>query len=119
MCFLMNYNMANMSTEASFFGFIIDDQLVGVNSGHMCPRGNSYRSRGLWVHPYFRKKGIGQQLLTATIEQGWKENAAMVWSYPRKTSWNTYEAVGFKLASDWLPSETSEYNAFCSISRNN
>lgn len=118
MCFLNNYDVDNMKTEPSFFGYFTEGQLVGVNSGHVCPRSNSYRSRGLWVHPRFRHRGIGQTLLKATIDQAWKENTNMIWSYPRKSSWSSYHAVGFQLASEWLPSETSDLNAFCFLSRN-
>ena len=118
MCFLQGHDMDNMKTRASFFGYFTEGQLVGVNSGHACPRSNSYRSRGLWVHPGFRRRGIAQELLNATINQAWQEQANMIWSYHRKNSWNSYHSVGFQLASDWLPSETSDLNAFCYLNRN-
>jgi GNAT superfamily N-acetyltransferase len=115
MCLGRTYDMNNMLTTPTFFGFVKNDRILGVNSGHSCPGSNSYRSRGLWVNPRYRGQGIGQSLLQAAIEQGRKEGRTTVWSYPRKSSWPTYAAVGFKLESDWGPSETSDQNAYCAI----
>jgi len=111
MCFLQGHNMYNSSTLSSFFGYNINDIIVGVNSGHGTD--NGYRSRGLWVNPEYRGLGIGQQLLLATIKQAVNENYNMIWSVPRYTSWNTYKNFGFELASDWFKTETSDQNAFC------
>ena len=112
MCYHSEYNMYNMATTPTFFGYYIGKELAGVNSGHMCIN-NEYRSRGLWVDPKHRGNGIGQQLLLATIEQARKEDARFVWSYPRKSSCATYQSAGFKITSEWQPSETSEENAYC------
>jgi GNAT superfamily N-acetyltransferase len=114
MVFLGGYDLENMKTTPTFLGYFIDNELVGVNSGHKC-LDNSYRSRGVYVMPEYRRNKVGQQLLTATIEQGKIEKCNFVWSYPRKSSWNTYKAAGFELASDWEKSETSEANAYCRI----
>jgi GNAT superfamily N-acetyltransferase len=114
MNFLEGYNIFNMITTSAFFGYIVNDSIVGVNSGHRCAD-NSYRSRGLWVHPNYRKQGIGQLLLQTTVGQAVEEKTKMIWSYPRKTSWPTYSKVGFKLASEWHASETSESNAFVNL----
>jgi len=113
MCLLNGYDIANMQSTPTFFGYIINDAIVAVNSGHACFNQNNYRSRGLWVDPNYRGQGIAQQLLTATIKQGQQEGYTQIWSYPRRSSWPTYQAVGFELASDWEPSETSEANAYC------
>jgi GNAT superfamily N-acetyltransferase len=114
MCYLGGYNLVNMDSMPTFFAYVIDGEIAGVNSGHMC-KDKQYRSRGLYVFGKFRGKGIGTLLLTATIEQAKKENAVLCWSYPRKTSWKSYLAAGFELASDWEMSETSEANAYCVI----
>jgi GNAT superfamily N-acetyltransferase len=116
MCLINGYDIANMQSTPTFFGYIITNNIVGVNSGHACPNQNNYRSRGLWVDPNYRGQGIAQQLLTATIKQGQQEGYTQIWSYPRRSSWPTYQAVGFKLASDWEVSETSEANAYCILS---
>jgi ribosomal protein S18 acetylase RimI-like enzyme len=113
MCYLNGYDMANMQSIPTFYGYIINDFIAGVNSGHACPNQHNYRSRGLWVDPNYRRQGIAQQLLTATIKQGLQEGYDQIWSYPRQTSWPTYLAVGFTLTSEWETSETSEANAYC------
>ena len=113
MRFLGDYDIESMSTPASFFAYTIDNRIVGVNSGHLC-KDNSYRSRGVYVFPEYRKSGVGTELLVATINQGRIEGASYVWSYPRQSSWNTYNSAGYELASDWELSETST-NAYCKI----
>lgn len=112
MVYKSGYDMYNMNTIPTFFGYYVDDKLVGVNSGHGCSN-KMYRSRGLWVLPEHRGKGIGQQLLTETINQAKHEGSDMIWSFPKRTSWKTYNSVGFELASDWQKSETSDENAYC------
>lgn len=114
MCFRNGYDLYNMNTQASFLGYFISDMLVGVNSGHMC-KDLQYRSRGLFVFEAYRGLGIGRELLSATINQAKLENAKMIWSYPRKTSWKTYESAGFKLVTEWQKSETSDDNAYCML----
>lgn len=112
MLYLNGYDMNNYAQPVHFLGYFINSKLVGVNSAHSCTDG-SFRSRGLWVDPEHRGKGIGQALLRQTIEL--KENATFIWSYPRQSSWNTYNAVGFQLASNWQASDTSEANAYCRL----
>lgn len=112
MCLLGGYDMYNMNTEPTFFGYKLDGEIIGVNSGHMC-KDDHYRSRGLYVKEKFRGLFIGRDLLLATIEQGRSEGASLCWSYPRQTSWKTYRSAGFNLASDWETSETSDSNAYC------
>lgn len=112
---LLNETMdiENFKFHASYFLYIYKNQIAGCNSGHLCSD-NSYRSRGLFVYPNFRGKGLGVKLLKETIKQGKKENASLIWSYPRHTSWTTYEQAGFKLCSDWEKSEMS-VNAYCKL----
>ena len=112
MVYKSGYDMYNMNTIPTFFGYYVDDKLVGVNSGHSCSN-KMYRSRGLWVFTEHRGKGIGQQLLTETINQAKREGSDMIWSFPKRTSWKTYNSVGFELASNWQKSETSDENAYC------
>jgi GNAT superfamily N-acetyltransferase len=105
------YDGESMHTKPTFFAFMVDGVIAGVNSGHMC-KGNSYRSRGLYVDPTFRRQGIGEKLLLATIQQGKDEGAFFVWSYPKLSSWKTYKRAGFNLASAWELSEM-DTNAYC------
>jgi GNAT superfamily N-acetyltransferase len=106
------HDMGNFILPAWYIGVFEGDMLVGVNSGHMCTD-DTARSRGLWVSPDYRKKGLGKQLLIATTSFAKTFNASAIWSYSRKTSWPTYESIGYKLTSDWQQSETSEANAYC------
>jgi GNAT superfamily N-acetyltransferase len=105
------YDLQNFNYTPTFFGYVTDNQLVGVNSGHMCCD-NTYRSRGLYVLEEYRKQGIGLKLLKATIEQGINENASCIWSYPKQNSWSTYKLAGFELYSYWEVSEL-DINAYC------
>lgn len=111
MCFLGGYSMHNMTTKPTFLAYMIDGNIAGVNSGHMCEN-DHYRSRGLFVFDQFRGRGIGVALLKATIDQGKSEGAKMCWSYPRDTSWKMYASAGFTLASEFEQSETG-MNAYC------
>jgi len=113
MDYLGGYHNENMNFAPTFFGYFENDNLLGVNSGHKC-RNNSYRSRGLYVHQSFRQRGIGKELLLATIEQGKKEKCNYVWSYPRDSSWKAYEKAGFHLTSEWADSELGK-NAYCRV----
>jgi GNAT superfamily N-acetyltransferase len=99
----------NQLVSPTFFAFMQDGKIVGVNSGHPCADG-SYRSRGLWVNPSYRGRGIAKQLLFATIRQG--EGSKFCWSFPRKDSWKTYESVGFQLTSEWAEN-VNNVNAYC------
>ena len=115
MCYLGGYDLVNMQSIPTFFAYYVDGEIAGVNSGHMC-KDQHYRSRGLYVFEKFRGKGIATELLIATIAQGKKEGAVLCWSYPRQSSWNSYNKAGFNLSSDWETSETSEANAYCVVS---
>lgn len=99
--------------EPTFFAWFDKDKIVGVNSGHMCAD-NSYRSRGLWVDEAYRGQGLGAQLLFANIRDGLNRKADFIWSFPRKSSWRTYERVGFKLTSDWIEN-INNVNAYCKM----
>lgn len=108
------FDLKNFTYPASFFIYIKDGEVAGCNSGHKCCD-ETYRSRGLFVYPQYRKMGIGTELLLTTVRQGKKENCNLIWSYPRFESWSTYKAAGFELISEWTDTETG-LNAYCSQS---
>lgn len=112
MCFLSGYDMANMQTTPVFIGYKFCNTIIGVNSGHMCAD-NSFRSRGLYLEKQWRGLGIGIEILKATIQVAKDNKAKFIWSLPRLDSWKTYKSVGFKLASSWNRTETSDNNAYC------
>jgi GNAT superfamily N-acetyltransferase len=96
-----------------YFGYYIDDKLVGVNSGHTTAL-ITFRSRGLYVLPEYRNQGIGLKLLKHTIKFGFeKYTDDIVWSYPRKEALNVYEKAGFKKISDF---EQGTYGINCYVS---
>jgi GNAT superfamily N-acetyltransferase len=108
------FDSTNFSLPVYYFGYVEHSVLMGVNSVHACSDG-SYRSRGLWVSPSHRKKGIGLCLLNAATECAIENKASKVWSFARKTSFDTYQKAGFVRTSDWSTSETSDANAYCAI----
>lgn len=87
-----------------FFGAFYEDKIVGVNSGYS-PVDNQYRSRGLYILPEYRRRGISQLLLKATQEQGRKENKNLFWSMPRKEALSVYQKFGFKKISEFSDRE--------------
>lgn len=111
MNYLKGYDLKNLDFTPTFFAFMIDGEIAGVNSGHRCYDGG-YRSRGLFVLPIYRGKGIAVELLTQTINQGIKESSSYVWSYPKFSSWSTYQKAGFTLTSNFEQSELG-LNAYC------
>jgi len=113
MNFLGGYDIANMKNKCFYFAYKINDDIVGVNSGHLC-KDKSFRSRGLYVFPEHRGNNIGVSLLKHTIRQARNLNSNYCWSYPKKSSWKTYNESGFMLASDWEKSEL-DINAYCVI----
>ena len=52
---------------ATFWGAYLDNKLVGVNSGHKTTD-EQYRSRGIWVDPEYRKRGVAQMLFLLTAQ---------------------------------------------------
>lgn len=108
------FDNANGGYPILFIGAYDGKKLIGVNSGHQCMDG-SFRSRGLYVFPEFRKRGTASLLLKTTVDRGKLLGCPFIWSYPRKSSWPAYAKCGFELISDWETSETSELNALCKI----
>lgn len=109
-----SFSMENFKQQAFYFALMHENQIVGVNSGHGCVD-NSFRSRGLWVHPSCRNNGMGASLLNITIDVAKILGYDFCWSLPKKTSWSVYQSVGFELVSDWFETDTSGANAYCKL----
>jgi GNAT superfamily N-acetyltransferase len=104
-------NMSIFEFEPMFWGVYMDDKLVGVNSGHRTSA-HQYRSRGIWVDPDYRGKGIANLLFCMLENQAIIEGAEMIWSIPRKTALPAYTKFGFMTVGDFLETETSDANIY-------
>ena len=85
----------------TFFGAYIEGKFVGVNSGHATSR-TEYRSRGIYVFPNYRGRGVSQALLKAVEDQAKDEDKTTLWSMPRASAYRTYEKFGFKKMSEFF-----------------
>lgn len=85
----------------TFYAIKYDDEIIACNSGHQTSD-NSYRSRGLYVSPTHRQRGLAKRLLYATCDHARSLLCSYVWTVPRKNSLNAYTGVGFKQTSDWF-----------------
>ena len=104
-------DMSIFEYPATFWGVYIDNKLVGVNSGHLSAE-VEYRSRGIWVDPDHRGKGIANLLFCMLENQATIEGAEMIWSIPRKTALPAYTKFGFMTVGDFLETETSDANIY-------
>lgn len=109
-----DYSIENMSLPVWFFGEYQDSTLIGVSSCHLCNDG-TFRFRGFWVDNKHRKRGTGTRLLNVALDKARQNNSYMMWSYPRKSSWNIHARLGFIRKSEWHKSETSDENCFAFI----
>ena len=97
--------------QPTFYGVYMDNKLVGVNSGHKTSD-TQYRSRGIWVDPEYRKKGVAQLLFVLTEHQARIEKCEMLWSIPRKTALTAYTKFGFTTVGDFIITETADANIY-------
>lgn len=99
---------------ATFWGAYLDNKLVGVNSGHKTTD-EQYRSRGIWVDPEYRKRGVAQMLFLLTAHQAKIEGCELLWSIPRKTALPAYTKFGFETVGDYIITETSDANIYVKL----
>jgi len=97
----------------TFFGAFIGDKCVGVNSGFKTDE-NYYRSRGIYVFPEYRRRGLAQNLLTAVQGQAYAERCKYLWSMPRQSALSTYEKFGFVRSSEFFD-EKVEFGPNCFV----
>lgn len=82
--------------KAQFYAALdFKKRIVGVNSG-LKTSPVHFRSRGIWVHPEFRFKGVGSLLLEAISTAAQTQKCTIVWSMPRLGSVQFYESCGFR-----------------------
>lgn len=100
--------------EPTFFAvFNVVGDIIGVNSGHRTSD-RLYRSRGIWVDPKYRKKGISGILFCELHGQAMQENCEILWSIPRKSALPAYEKCGFQQSSDFFD-EGMEFGPNCYV----
>ena len=97
----IEYDMDIFNYEPNFFAIFQRQEIVGVNSGHRT-KDNIYRSRGIWVRPEYRKKGISKMLFDETEKQARNEGCNMIWSIPRKSALPAYTKFGFETVGDFF-----------------
>lgn len=81
-----------------FWAIHCGTEIVGVNSG-LTSGPCEFRSRGLWVHPTFRRRGLAAQLLLAAEEEARRRRMKTFWSIPRTVSLGPYLKTGMKISS--------------------
>jgi GNAT superfamily N-acetyltransferase len=84
-------------SDPIYYGAVMGDRIVGVNSVHHID--DTVRSRGLWVNPEYRNRGIGQNLLKHAITLA---GDSVIWSFPRSEALSVYQKAGFKVCSEEL-----------------
>ena len=105
------YDMSIFDYKPYFHGSYVDDKLVGVNSGHQTSN-KHFRSRGIWVHPDYRRMRVAQNLFYATQFEARLKGCNMLWSIPRKTALSAYLAFGYMTVGDFIKTETSDANIY-------
>jgi GNAT superfamily N-acetyltransferase len=104
-------NISIFDYEPTFWAVYDGDKIVGVNSGHRTTD-FQYRSRGIWVDPDYRGKGIADTLFSMLQNQAVIEGCEMIWSIPRKTALKAYTKFGFETVGDFIETETSDANIY-------
>jgi GNAT superfamily N-acetyltransferase len=99
MIYLGGFDKTIEKSSPIFYGYFLNGECVGVNSYFQTY--NSFRSRGLYVEPEHRKKGIGVELLNYIKED-------IVWSIPRKESLTTYLKSNFMQTTDFVMMDFGE-----------
>lgn len=94
--FDLQVDMTIQNYKPRFWGLYWGDHLVGVNSGHSTSP-THFRSRGLWVDPNYRRRGLAQNLLSAAAECAHLMGHPVVWSLARSESVPVYQKYGFSI----------------------
>lgn len=104
-------NLTIQGYKPHFFGIYENHELIGVNSCHRTSL-KEMRSRGLWVHPQHRHRGVGSRLLLQVFAQAKEDKASRIWTMARQSSAEFYLRLGFSAYK-----ETSQYefgpHVFC------
>ena len=74
-------------------------EVVGVISGFATSL-TMFRSRGIWVDPLWRKRGLGRSLLQAVHSHARDNGYARIWTMPRLSAWPFYQACGYRISRE-------------------
>ncbi len=96
--FLGGYDRTVENREPRFFVAYEEGQVIGVNS---CLRTGptEFRSRGLFVFPQHRHRGVASLLLEASCAVARERGATSIWSAAREGAVAAYRRVGFSVVS--------------------
>jgi GNAT superfamily N-acetyltransferase len=100
--------------EPTFIGLRSGKELVAVNSCYQSNKEGMFvywRSRGLWVHPDFRRQKYSSVILTWCLEYAKKQGGTYMWTCPRQSALPAYKSVGFIKTSEWF--EDGQYGPNC------
>lgn len=109
----IDMSIAEIEQTPLFVGAYDGDRLVGVNSGFRTST-DHYRSRGLYVDPDYRGKGIAQRLLREVFVEALFLHCPIVWSMPRGVARQAYFKAGFEQCSKWFDKDV-EYGPNCFV----
>jgi len=99
MKFLGGYDMNVYNQIPLFVGIFYENNIVGVNSGHIVNE-FEYRSRGLWIAEPHRRNGLTYFLFEKIFEHAKNNNIAIVWSLPKVSAVDVYIKNGFTISSN-------------------
>ena len=95
MAFPSGYDMSLLKSKGYYWSASIQGKRVGVNSGFQTSE-THFRSRGLFVFPQARRRGVAQCLFQALEQKALLLGCECLWSLPRATSLRAYEKFGFQ-----------------------
>ena len=108
-----NMDIYNLYSPTFFAVYNNANKIIGVNSGHRTNE-QVYRSRGIWVDPLHRKKGIAGILFCELEGQAMKEKCTSIWSIPREEALPAYIKYGFVKSSNFFD-EDMEFGPNCYV----
>lgn len=94
------YNIAIYEKYKPYFCAVVEnDRILGVNSCHQTDV-NEFRSRGIYVFPEHRNKGVTSLLFDFVKQKAKEANCKVIWSLPRMSALPAYKRAGFEVCSE-------------------
>ena len=98
---VIDMTILEIDQKPHFVGGFDGDKLIAVNSGFKTGP-NLYRSRGLYIDPEYRGRGIAAVLLREMAIEALFLDIRTLWSMPRQSAFKAYERLGFIQTSEWM-----------------